>query len=515
MLNKTLANKYRPKNFLELKGQEVLVKILSNAVESKKIANAYILTGIRGVGKTTTARIVAKTINCTNIKVTDSIPVPCEECKNCVSINLFNHPDVIEIDAASKTGVNDIREIIENSQYKAVLGLYKIYIIDEVHMLSNSAFNALLKTLEEPPENVLFIFATTEIQKVPATILSRCQRFDLLRLTQKEIAAHLEYISNKENIKHSRDSLDLIAKFSEGSVRDSLSLLETINLYKKESEEISVSLVTEVLGLPKLDSLYDLLSNIISGNTETCLSLINSMYGKGIEMSVVMEELLHISNKASKSLVIKNFIEEGDLFDYEKPLLEKIKSKIDVISITNIWKMLFNGFNEIKSSNYPLNVFEMVIIRACHLSQLPSPETIIKRLSNTTQKVAIEKNNTETEKPLSSFRDLANLFYKHQELITYKQLIENIKIIRYEYGLIEAVATTILPDNFTKNVITKLDSWTNKKWIFTLTDVSNTDNVEKTIKEQEIDKINSNEIIKSIYNTFPGTKITNIAKIKT
>jgi len=513
MLNQTLANKYRPQNFSKLRGQDVLVKILSNAIKTKNIANAYIVTGIRGIGKTTTARIIAKTINCTNLSIENSTPIPCDECKNCVSINEFNHPDVLEIDAASKTGVNDVREIIESAKYKAILGNYKIYIIDEVHMLSNSAFNALLKTLEEPPENVLFIFATTEVQKIPATILSRCQRFDLLRLSSQQISDHLEDISNKEGIKYTKEGLHLIAKFSEGSVRDSLSLLETLNIYKDKEQEITNILVNEVLGVPKLESVYEMLSNIIDGETESAISITNAMYINGIDIMLILEEMLHACNKLSKALSIKDFLEKSQLFDYEKTLIKNIKDKADLISITNIWKLLFNGLEEIKNSNHPLNVFEMIVIRSCYLANLPSQESIIKKLTSEIQ-ISASTTKITTSKTLDSFKDVTNLFYNKKELVIYKYLIENLKIITYKHGEIKGKSLSSIPENFVHTVINFLNSWTESKWSFQLSNDLDLGNAQKTLQEQELEKINSNEIVKSIYKNYPGSEIKNIVKTK-
>jgi len=510
MLNQPLATKYRPKNFTELKGQNVLVRILGTAINSSKLANAYMLTGIRGIGKTTTARIIAKTINCTNLKNVDNVPVPCEECKNCVSINSFSHPDIIEIDAASKTGVNDIRELIENAKYKPLLGTYKVYIIDEMHMLSNSAFNALLKTLEEPPENVLFIFATTEIQKIPATVISRCQRFDLLRLSFPDIANHIEEISKKENIKYTKEGIDLIAKFSEGSVRDSLSLLETMNLYKEPTEAISALLVSEVLGAPKAESLYSLIENIISGNSEASLKIAQDLYHEGIELNLVIEELLQICNKISKSIIIKGFTEKGEVFEYEKPLLQQIKSRTDILSITNIWKLLFNGSSELKNSSYPLSVLEMVIIRACYLSKLPSLDSVMR---NALTKPAIATPNA--TKNLDSFQMMVDLFYREKELLLYKQLTENIQIINYKHGTIEAKSTKHLSSNFVHDVSNLLNKWTGDKWKIVLLNQDNPAKVEKTLQEQELDIINSNDIVQAVYNNFPGSKITKISKATT
>lgn len=514
MLNQTLANKYRPQNLSKLRGQDVLVKILSNAIKTQNIANAYIITGIRGVGKTTTARIISKTINCTDLSIKDSIPTPCEKCKNCLAINGFNHPDVLEIDAASKTGVSDVREIIESAKYKAILGSYKVYIIDEVHMLSNSAFNALLKTLEEPPENVLFIFATTEVQKIPATILSRCQRFDLLRLSSQQIASHIENISKQEGIKYTQEGLHLIAKFSEGSVRDSLSLLETLNIYKDEDQAITDSMVNEVLGVPKLESIYTLLDKIIEGDTKSAISIINTMHTNGVDIMIILEEMLQACNKLSKTLAIKNFLEEGRLFDYEKTLIKNIRDKIDIISITNIWKILFNGLEEIKNSNYQLNVFEMIVIRSCHLAKLPSQESIIKKLSSSVNIVTEPSRQKEkTHKTLDSFKDVTDLFYNKKELVIYKHLIENIRITSYKHGEIKGSSIASTPVNFTQTVINFLNKWTETKWSFQLISDSS-DSTQKTLKEQEIDDINNNEIVKSVYKNYPGAEIKNIVKAK-
>jgi len=511
MLRQPLANKYRPRNFSQIKGQDILVTILSNAIVTNKIANAYLITGIRGVGKTTTARIVAKTINCSNIAIENSIPTPCEKCPNCVSSNNFSHPDILEIDAASKTGVNDIREIIENARYKPLLGKYKIYIIDEMHMLSNSAFNALLKTLEEPPADVLFIFATTEAQKIPATIISRCQRFDLARFSLQDIVANLTEIAQKENIQHEKDSLNLLAKFSEGSVRDSLSLLETINLYKK-CDSISISLINEVLGIPNIDTSYELLSNIISGNAEQALNLLNTLYIQGSDLGLIMEELLEITNKVSKALVSQNFIERISMFDHEKHLLNEIKNSCDLTKITNIWKILFGGLSELKISLHPIRVFEMAIIRACHLSKLPSLDSVIKKVITT----SITPSTAENSAPqsLNSFKDVVALFYKNKEIILYKYLIENIKIIKYSTNRIEAEALKGLPDNFATNITSLLRQWTGEKWEFILIK-SHSDTSTKTFKEQEVEAIKNHELVKAVHAAFPGTEINKITKINT
>jgi DNA polymerase III subunit gamma/tau len=511
MLNQIFATKYRPKNFSELKGQDVLVKILSNAISKSKIANAYIVTGIRGVGKTTTARIIAKTINCENKILEGNIPVPCEKCNNCLSTNNFNHPDVMEIDAASKTGVNDIREIIENSKYKASLGQYKIYIVDEVHMLSNSAFNALLKTLEEPPDNILFIFATTEIQKVPATIISRCQRFDLLRISSQKLSDHLEKISTTEGIKFKKTGLDLIAKFSEGSARDALSLLETVNIYKDENQDLDESMVNEVLGVPKLQSIYELLSNIIDGKADLAIKSFHSLNRNGSSVSLILEELLQLCNKVSKSIVIEKFIEDSALFDHEKPLLQGLREKADITSVANIWKLLLNGLTELKSSNHPLYVFEMILIRVCHLSNIPKLSEVIKSIPHK-KDTPYPAPTDQSAKKLQTFKEAVDLFYINKELILYKYLSDSIAITEYSHGIIKASTNTKLPSDFTQQILALLNKWTNEKWVFELS--SNTATENKTLKDQELDKIKDNDIVKAINSSFPGAVIKSISKTK-
>jgi len=510
MLRQPLANKYRPRNFVQLKGQNILVKILSNAITSNKIANAYLITGIRGVGKTTTARIVAKTLNCSDIQLENGIPVPCEKCSNCTSANNFSHPDILEIDAASKTGVNDIREIIDNAKYKPLLGKYKVYIIDEMHMLSNSAFNALLKTLEEPPADVLFVFATTEAHKIPATIISRCQRFDLARLSLQEIINNLKEISSKENILYDEESLTLLAKFSEGSVRDSISLLETINLYKKNNEPISVNLINEVLGVPEIDTSYKLLMHIVSGEAEHALAILTQLYDQGTELALIMEELISVANKTSKALISKNFIDNSSLMDHEKKLLTHLKNTCDITNITNIWKILFNGLTELKISSHPIGVFEMAIIRACHISKLPSLDSVMRKAMMSTP-TTTKTNSTITS--LSSFKDLASLFYKNKEIILYKYLTENIRVSSYQRNRIEVESLKGLPDNFFQNVTSLLKQWTGEKWEIILNNTSQ-ETLQKTLKEQEVHDIANHDMVLEVQKAFPGSKIDKITKIK-
>lgn len=374
-----LARKYRPQNFEELIGQEVLVTTLANSIKSNRLHHAYILTGIRGVGKTTTARIIAKTLNCLN-KQQAINSIACGVCDNCKAISASKHQDVIEIDAASRTGVDDIREIIDSVAYAPVMANYKIYIIDEVHMLSNSAFNALLKTLEEPPAHVKFIFATTEIRKVPITILSRCQRFDLRRLDETEIAMHLKNILSKEGFTAEEQALELIAKMSEGSVRDSLSLLDQALSNNNYQPTLSANLVEKMLGLNDKIKVIELLESMLLGNFSEAINKFNQFYEYSSDISQLLSDLMEIIHKITSSKLIKNYKLEGySKFQQEK--IAEIAANISFAALARIWQMLVKGQNEINFSASPKITFEMLLARICHLIALPDLKEIISKVN--------------------------------------------------------------------------------------------------------------------------------------
>ena len=371
---KVLALKYRPTKFSELVGQDTLVKTLRNSFRSNRVGHAFLLHGDRGVGKTSTARLIAKAINCTEKK--DGDVEPCNTCSNCNSIQLGRHVDVIEMDGASKTGVNDIREIIETVVYRAASAKFKVYIIDEVHMLSNSAFNALLKTLEEPPEHVKFIFATTEIKKIPLTILSRVNRFDLKRLENVVLINHLIEILQREGLSAEKEALKTIAREAEGSVRDALSILDQVLV--NCGSKIENQMVNELLGKISKSDTLNLLELIIKGKTAEALKRSRDFIAGNTSAATLLQELLGCLHLISVSSLGDNDLMSDDYSIEEKKLAEKLSSKTDTIILTTLWQILFKGIDELRVASEPITSLEMLLLRACHMSILPSPDTLIK-----------------------------------------------------------------------------------------------------------------------------------------
>ncbi|GDX35627.1 hypothetical protein LBMAG18_01380 [Alphaproteobacteria bacterium] len=375
-----LARKYRPQNFAELIGQEVLVQTLANSIHNNRLHHGYILTGIRGVGKTTTARIIAKTINCLDPNAMQNA-MACGVCENCRLISASQHQDVIEIDAASRTGVGDIRQIIDSIAYAPVMAKYKIYIVDEVHMLSNQAFNALLKTLEEPPSNVKFIFATTEIRKVPVTILSRCQRFDLRRLDDNEISQHLNNILAKENFQGDKDALMMIAKAGEGSVRDSLSLLDQALAINDHQPKLSLDLVEKMLGLNDRSKIIDLINKIMIGDLKQSIKVFNDIYSTTSDVSQIVTDLMEIIHKISAVKAIDNYQLEGFSSSNSKIIFD-LANKNSLNSLIRIWQLLVKAKIEIDNTSNPRINFEMLLIKLCHLVSIPDLTKILVELKN-------------------------------------------------------------------------------------------------------------------------------------
>ena len=377
-----LARKYRPKKLSDLLGQDEIKLIIEGAIRQKRLAHAYLFSGTRGVGKTTIARIISKIVNCLKISTNGEID-PCDSCENCLSIDKENNIDVIELDAASKTGVDDVREIIENISYKPVSALKKIYIIDEVHMLSKSAFNALLKTLEEPPKDILFLLATTETQKIPLTILSRCQHFQLKRIEHENIKNHIFKICKKENIEIDKESCSIIARCSEGSVRDALSILDNVI---SRGTKINAEVVKKVLGLSNSQEVLELFEYICEGDVIKALDKSNNLYISGVYYDQLAKELNNIIYYIARLKVEYNSPNLG-LYDYEIKSILEFSKKMDMDIIVRFWELMQKYFEELHSSYDQRKSFEMIIIRLCYVSLIPTPFEAI----NEKQEINVKK----------------------------------------------------------------------------------------------------------------------------
>ena len=405
---KVLSRKYRPKKLKEVIGQDFTVQTLTNAFAMEKLAHAFLFTGIRGVGKTTIARIIAMGLNCeTEHKPTAN---PCGICSNCKEILQDRYEDVLEIDAASNTGVDDVREIISSLKYRPSKGSYKVFIIDEVHMLSNSAFNALLKTIEEPPSFVKFIFCTTEIQKIPITIVSRCQKYHLNRATLKELRSYLEKIVELEKINISKDALTIIARNSEGSIRDSLTILDQCVL-SFNNEKVDVESVNQTIGLTSQSFLLDLYLNIVKGDIIEATSVLHNILKKGAAPKQIIDDLLNITFSLISTLAANSNVEI-----YEKDKFQIIIDKCNIPFLNQVWQMLLKGNEEINKISHQMEALEVLIIRMAYSSKLPNLETVVKKIK--------EDNNIELNLNIED-NDIGNDIQKILEAFPEGKIVKN------------------------------------------------------------------------------------------
>ena len=538
--NKVLALKYRPQNFDELIGQEVVAKTILNSIKTGKIPNAYLFTGIRGVGKTTIARIVAKSLNCLN-----GVENKCKvKCTNCEAITNSSHIDVLEMDAASRTGVDDVRELIEFSRYGPTSAKYKIFIIDEVHMLSKQAFNALLKTLEEPPSYLKFIFATTEIKKIPITVVSRCQRFDLLRIKSSELFDYLKRIKDMEKGNVSDDALKLIVKISEGSVRDSLSLLDRAMLSVDEKTELNLKLAQKIFGYFDKSQLINLFELILSGNESSVLESYRNIYDQGVDPKVFMNDFLEIlyyfKNIDSITLESTNF----SLNDEEFLKIKDIAEKIDNKTLILFWQFAIKTLDELEIvSNQNLSI-EMFLIRLMHienklaeeglkqekndnnetnqknieLSQVTPKSKTINQIKNISQEKdlkpkaqnEIKKNNIET---INTFEELIKVCYLKKEIRLKYELENNVNLVSFENKRIEISFNENLDSNFLKDLSNKLFEWTKERWIITLSKstgrLSITEQKEFR-KKEELNLVKKSKVYKTMLEIFSDAELIDV-----
>ena len=371
-----LARKYRPQNFDDLVGQDALVQTLTNAIKNNRLHHAYILTGIRGVGKTTTARIIAKALNCIGLDGKSGPTVhPCGVCENCKAITEGRHIDVMELDAASHTGVDDIREILDGVRYKPTNARYKIYIIDEVHMLSKSAFNALLKTLEEPPSHVKFIFATTEIRKVPVTILSRCQRFDLQRISIEDLTGLFKKILDNEKISYDEEALHIIAKAADGSARDGESLLDqSISL---GGGKVRTDIVKNMIGLADRNQVFELFENLATGKVDKVITNLQEQYKNGANPTTLLQDLINITHMLAKARIIPSSVNDISLTENERDFCNKMSPVVSIAVLSKIWQMMIKGLGELQVAPVQIDALEMILIRVAYSANLPMPYELL------------------------------------------------------------------------------------------------------------------------------------------
>ena len=524
-----LPLKYRPKNFEELIGQESMVLSLKSALKKNKLHNAYILTGIRGVGKTTTARIISKAINCNKHfehGVQQNNEVYCE----CDDITKSNHIDVLEMDAASKTGVDDIRDLLESSKYHPSVAKYKVFIIDEAHMLSKQAFNALLKTLEEPPDHLKFILATTEIKKIPITILSRCQRFDLKRIKIEEMIKYLTDISNKEDIKIDNNAIQLVAKSSEGSVRDALSILDQANIINIEKDNISAENIRKMLGLADKDKLIELIKNIIDCNEKTSSLVLDEIFDYGSDPQLVLENLLELVYLISREQTLGNISSDLSISENESKQICELSKKIDLTYTSILWHYLLKGIEDLKLFPDSFIALQMLTTRLCRLKDMPDPqkmkeedvdlnvlsskeEGVVKTQIKT---IVQEKKIPESKKndnkiinfvsKINNIEDLVNIAIKKQEIELKKDLESNVSVVDFKQGKINIEFNSNLSKNFPKLLTNKLFEWTGKKWVISFTN----DKRDRLVnKEKNFEEIKSSEVYKSVMESFPDAEFIN------
>ena len=541
--SKVLALKYRPKTFDDLIGQEVVAETITNSIKADKIPNAYLFTGIRGIGKTTTARIVAKGLNCLN-----GIENLCKEdlCHNCKSIADSSHIDVLEMDAASKTGVDDVRDLIEFSRYGPTSAKYKIFIIDEVHMLSKQAFNALLKTLEEPPEYLKFIFATTEIKKIPITVVSRCQRFDLSRIKSSELFEFIKNIKEKENGKASDEALKLIVKISEGSVRDALSLLDRALLSLDEKTELDLNTAQKIFGYFDKSQLINLFELILKGEEEKVINIYRKIYDQGVEPKVFINDFLEIlyyfKNINSLSLESTNFSLNDDEFSKIKELSNQVDSEVLIL----FWQFAISSLEELDIvSNQHLSI-EMFLIRLMHLSSIKlnkntdleqSNDNLDNQTANKENEQKFEDNSRiinqikniaqeEKQKPevkpeikaidknfINSFDDLLNICTLKKEIKLKYELEKNVNLVKFERNRIEISFNDNLDKDFVKDLSSKLYEWTAERWIITFSKSKGEMSVkekQKNKKDELISEIKNSEIYKKVMEKFPDAELIDV-----
>ncbi|MCH2094599.1 MAG: DNA polymerase III subunit gamma/tau [Rhodobacteraceae bacterium] len=548
-----LARKYRPETFADLVGQDAMVRTLKNAFEADRIAQAFIMTGIRGTGKTTTARIIAKGMNCIGPDGTGGPTTePCGQCEHCRAIMEGRHVDVMEMDAASRTGVNDIREIIDSVHYRAASARYKIYIIDEVHMLSTSAFNALLKTLEEPPAHVKFIFATTEIRKVPVTVLSRCQRFDLRRIEPEDMIAMLRRIATAEDATIAEDALALITRAAEGSARDAQSLLD--QAISHGAGETSADQVRAMLGLADRGRVLDLFEMIMRGDAAAALTELGAQYAEGADPMAILRDLAEITHWISVVKITPEAAEDPTIAPEERDRGTALATSLGMRPLTRMWQMLLKALDEVGAAPNAMMAAEMAVIRLTHVADLPSPEELVRKLRDTpppplpgpgsggpagrpasapTQAVSSAPvATTPTSGPRAatnraitavatdaalarypSFDHVVELIRANRDMTLLVEVESCLRLAAYQPGRIEFTPTATARADLSQRLGNALQRWTGNRWaVIVVNDATGETIAEKRDAAALALKAKATEhpLVQAALATFPGAKIAEI-----
>lgn len=550
-----LARKYRPATFRDLIGQEALVRTLTNAFQTDRLHHAFVLTGVRGVGKTTSARIIAKALNCIGADGQGgATPDPCGVCASCQDIAQDRHVDVMEMDAASRTGVDDVRELIESVRYCPVSARKKVYIIDEVHMLSKNAFNALLKTLEEPPDHVVFIFATTEINKVPVTVLSRCQRFDLRRVTHDDLVSHFKMILDKESIAVDSDTLTLLARAADGSVRDGLSLVDQA-IALSGGAAIEQAQVRQMLGAADRTRIFDLMELLLEGDCAGALDILSDLYSAGADPVVVIKDLLELSHFLTRARVTPDSLNAPAVPQVERERGGAMAQRLSLPVLARVWQLLLKGLDELRRAPHPLQAAEMIMVRLTHVSHLPTPEDIIKKLTgvpvddsptaNAPRKKAPPKNDdaapfsaqpaslplvssdapvvSEPESPPSlvrddrgyypvpaRFSDLVTLARQENERIFATWLANDLHLVRYAPGVVEFNPGPNASPDLAARVQRHLQDWTGVAWSVRAVAQAGVDSLrqqERDIADQLDHAAMQDAVVRAVVTVFPGAKL--------
>jgi DNA polymerase-3 subunit gamma/tau len=539
-----------------------MVQIIKNAIKMDRIPNAYLLTGIRGVGKTTTARIIAKAINCKN---SETLEKKCEGFCHCEAITNSNHIDVLEMDAASKTGIDDIRELIDSAKYYPTSAKYKVFIIDEVHMLSKQAFNGLLKTLEEPPPHLKFILATTEVKKIPLTIISRCQRFDLRRIKLEEMISFLKKISEREKAKINEKALMLIAKASEGSVRDALSILDqAISTFNVLGEEINETSVRTMLGIADRSRIIDLVRFVIDGDKAKALADAQEIFDLGADSKLVLQDMLEVVYLISRSKSFGKIENDLTVSESESDLIFELSKNIDFSYISMIWQFILKGIEELSFVPNHFLSFQMLIMRLVHLKDLPSPEQVIedalnsdtrgiadsnekkddfneinpgtiinKQASAKTQiksiiqekaedidrnpKILEKKQEVEKLEIINSFEKLVQITNDKKEIELEFDLERNVRVVKFETGKIDISFNEKLSKNFVRSLTEKLKLWTGERWIISLSKETGKNTIfenKETHKKKLLQEALESEVYKKIKESFPDAELNEVEEIK-